>query len=61
MTNRPFYRYGSHIELIGFKEYYGKFSARPWNTLLSRFVWAGKFVRLDYKLANVADGGAKFP
>ena len=20
--NRPFYRYGSHIELIGFKEYY---------------------------------------
>ena len=22
-TNRPFYRYGSHIELIGFKEYYG--------------------------------------
>ena len=21
--NRPFYRYGGHIELIGFKEYYG--------------------------------------
>ena len=21
--NRPFYRYGSHIELIRFKEYYG--------------------------------------
>ena len=23
IQNRPFYRYGSHIELIGFKEYYG--------------------------------------
>ena len=23
MYNRPFYRYGGHIELIGFKEYYG--------------------------------------
>ena len=22
LTNRPFYRYGSHIELIRFKEYY---------------------------------------
>ena len=22
-ANRPFYRYGGHIELIGFKEYYG--------------------------------------
>ena len=22
-SNRPFYRYGGHIELIGFKEYYG--------------------------------------
>ena len=22
-TNRPFYRYGGHVELIGFKEYYG--------------------------------------
>ena len=22
-TNRPFYRYGSHIEFIRFKEYYG--------------------------------------
>ena len=22
-NNRPFYRYSSHIELIGFKEYYG--------------------------------------
>ena len=22
-TNRPFYQYGGHIELIGFKEYYG--------------------------------------
>ena len=22
ITNRPFYRYGGHIELIGFKEYY---------------------------------------
>ena len=22
-NNRPFYRYGGHIELIGFKEYYG--------------------------------------
>ena len=21
--NRPFYRYGGHVELIGFKEYYG--------------------------------------
>ena len=21
--NRPFYRYGGHIELIGFNEYYG--------------------------------------
>ena len=21
--NRPFYRYGGHIELTGFKEYYG--------------------------------------
>ena len=23
IDNRPFYRYGSHIELIKFKEYYG--------------------------------------
>ena len=23
LSNRPFYRYGGHIELIGFKEYYG--------------------------------------
>ena len=23
MDNRPFYRYGGHNELIGFKEYYG--------------------------------------
>ena len=23
LYNRPFYRYGSHIELIPFKEYYG--------------------------------------
>ena len=23
MAYRPFYRYGGHIELIGFKEYYG--------------------------------------
>ena len=23
MANRPFYRYGGHIELIGFQEYYG--------------------------------------
>ena len=23
LTNRPFYRYGSHIEFIRFKEYYG--------------------------------------
>ena len=22
-TNRPFYRYGGHIEFIRFKEYYG--------------------------------------
>ena len=22
-NNMPFYRYGGHIELIGFKEYYG--------------------------------------
>ena len=23
ITKRPFYRYGGHIELTGFKEYYG--------------------------------------
>ena len=23
ISNRPFYRYGGHIELLGFKEYYG--------------------------------------
>ena len=34
-----------------------KSSARPWNGLLSRFVWPAEFVRLDYKLANVSDGG----
>ena len=34
-----------------------RFSARPWNSLRSSFVQAVEFVRLDYKLANVAFGG----
>ena len=34
-----------------------RFSSRPWNSLRSSFVWAVKFLRLDYKLANVAFGG----
>ena len=34
-----------------------KFSARPWNSLRSIFVWAVKLVRLDCKLKNVAFGG----
>ena len=38
-----------------------KFSARPSNSLWSRFVWAVKFVLLDCKLANVAGGGVIIP
>ena len=34
-----------------------KFSSLPWNSLRSGFVRAVKFVRLDYKVANVAFGG----
>ena len=33
-----------------------RFLARPWNSLRSSFVGVVKFVRLDYKLANVAFG-----
>ena len=34
-----------------------RFLARRWNSLRSSFVWAVNFVLLDYKVANVADGG----
>ena len=38
-TNRPFYRYGGHIELIQFKEYYGI----PWGNEHISFVFSSSF------------------
>ena len=33
--NRPFYRYGGHIELIGFNEYYGMPKAHEYDLTYS--------------------------
>ena len=35
LYNRPFYRYGGHIELIPFKEYYGMPRGREHDPLYS--------------------------
>ena len=40
MANRPFYRYGSHIELISFKEYYGMPSGHKLDPIYSFGIYA---------------------
>ena len=41
MVNRPFYRYGGHIELIRFKEYYYDRMPRGYEHVL--FVFSSAF------------------
>ena len=41
MTNRPFYRYGGHIQLISFKEYYGMpRGAWTWSNILVQYLFS---------------------
>ena len=37
---RPFYRYGGHIELIGFQEYYGMLRGHEHNPIYSLSIYA---------------------
>ena len=39
-TNRPFYRYGGHIELIRFKEYYGMSRGHECDPIYSPSIYA---------------------
>ena len=47
ITNRPFYRYGGHIELTGFKEYYG-------HRRTGNFLPGGAVIHLPKKFLQVA-------
>ena len=41
MANRPFYRYGGHIQLISFKEYYGMpRGAWAWPNILVQYLFS---------------------
>ena len=44
-VNRPFYRYGGHVELIRFKEYYGMLRGHEHDLILVQYVRAlfGRF------------------
>ena len=43
-SNRPFYRYGGHIELIGFKEYYGMPRGHEHDPIYSLSIYARSFL-----------------
>ena len=46
-ANRPFYRYGGHIELIRFKEYYGMLRGHENDPIYSLSIYvrfSGQFV-----------------
>ena len=38
MANRPFYRYGGHIELISLTEYWDAQGAWAWSDILVRYL-----------------------
>ena len=51
--NRPFYQYGGHIELIGYKEYYGMPTGHRELLSLFRPIFLQVFLEKDFGEKNI--------